>query len=105
MVELSVRSGRTVHMELFLSHATADTALVSTLAVKLQPLGVRLYATEHDGQAGVNVHDKIKDAIRRSDLVIVLLTEAGYMSNYVMQEIGFSQQTNRLTIPIVTPQT
>jgi len=89
-------------MELFLSHATADADLVGLITSRLEPLGVVVYAAEHDNQAGTNVHAKVADALRRCDLMVVLLTAAGYNSHYVHQEIGFAQRANKLTIPMVT---
>jgi len=88
-----------------MSHATADAALVNAIIARLRPLGVSVYATEHDGHAGVSVHEKVKAGLLRADLVVVLLTRSGYTSNYVMQEIGFAQRDGKLTIPIVTPDT
>ena len=51
------------------------------------------------------MHEKIQDAIGRCDLMVVLLTDDGFNSHYVMQEIGFAQRAGKLTIPIVTPKT
>lgn len=89
-------------MELFLSHATVDRHLVETIQARLTPLGVSVYATEHDGQAGVNVHSKIQEAIKRSDLMVVLLTKPGDSSRYVHQEIGYAKRDAKLIIPLVT---
>jgi hypothetical protein len=89
-------------MEIFLSHATADTTIVDAIRSRLSPLGVAVYATEHDGQAGVNVHAKIQAAIRRCDLMTVLLTSRGNNSHYVHQEIGYAKRDKKLIIPLVT---
>ena len=89
-------------MQLFLSHATADGELVARIQSELAPLGAAVYMAEHDNQAGVNVHAKIGEALRASDLVIVLLTEAGFDSRYVHQEIGAALNAEKLVIPLVT---
>ena len=89
-------------MQLFLSHATADSELVGRIHTELTPLGTAVYLAEHDNQAGTNVHAKIVDALRASDLVIVLLTQAGFDSRYVQQEIGAALNAGKLVIPLVT---
>ena len=76
-------------MQLFLSHATVDRHLVETIQARLTPLGVNVYA-------------KIQDAIRRSDLMVVLLTKSGDSSHYVHQEIGYAKRDGKLIIPLVT---
>ncbi|WP_459982148.1 toll/interleukin-1 receptor domain-containing protein [Nocardioides sp. AN3] len=89
-------------MELFLSHATRDEQLVAEVVSRLDAAGVQTYLAERDGRAGTNVHSKIEAAIRRSDLVIALLTEAGGSSSYVHQEIGYARRAGKLIIPVVT---
>ena len=89
-------------MELFLSHATVDGRLVGLITDRLEPLGVSVYTAEYDNQAGKNVHAKVAEAIPRCDLVVVLLTAAGYDSKYVHQEIGYARRAGKLTIPLVT---
>ncbi|HXC76159.1 MAG TPA: toll/interleukin-1 receptor domain-containing protein [Candidatus Acidoferrum sp.] len=79
-----------------------DRTLVETIESRLAPLGARVYAAEHDNQAGANVHAKIQDAIRRSDLMVVLLTKSGDSSHYVHQEIGYAKRDGKLIIPLVT---
>jgi hypothetical protein len=89
-------------MELFLSHATADRTLTDLIIERLRAVGVSVYATEHDGKAGHNVHSKIQAAIRRADLVVVLLTERGDGSRYVHEEIGYAKRDGKLIIPLVS---
>jgi hypothetical protein len=91
-------------MELFLSHATSDAAIVSDIRSRLAAVGVGVYTAEHDVRAGHNVHDKIDQAIRRCDVMVVLLTKAGNDSSYVHQEIGFAKRAVKLIIPVVTPE-
>lgn len=88
-------------MEIFLSHAAADRALVARIKSRLEALGVRTYAAEHDGRAGENLHDKVTAALRRCDLMVVLLTQTGHASRYVHQEIGFAKRDGKLIIPMV----
>lgn len=91
-------------MELFLSHATSDAAIISEIRSRLAAVGVGVYTAEHDVRAGHSVHDKIDQAIRRCDVMVVLLTKAGNDSSYVHQEIGFAKRAGKLIIPVVTPE-
>ena len=88
-------------MQIFLSHATSDSGLVAQVKTALSPL-VTVYCTEDDGQAGVNVHTKIQEQIRKSDFMIVLLSNSGAESIYLHQEIGFARSADKLIIPVVS---
>lgn len=91
-------------MELFLSHATSDGALVRRIRKTLSGSGVRVYTAEDDRRAGDNVHEKIDQAMRRCDFMVVLLTDAGNRSRYVHQEIGFAKRAGKLIVPVVTAE-
>jgi nucleoside 2-deoxyribosyltransferase len=88
-------------MKLFLSHATADGALVEVIKSRLTPFGVAVYVAEHDNKAGNHLPSKVETEIADSDLVVVLLTARGSSSNFVHQEIGFAHAKDKLVIPIV----
>jgi len=87
-------------MQIFLSHATADRMLVEQIRSSIGSLAT-IYCTEFDNQAGVNVHEKILQKIRDSDLLVVLLTVNGLQSSYVHQEIGAAKSAGKLVVPIV----
>lgn len=88
-------------MQIFLSHATADRELVAQIKVAV---GVRaqLYCAEDDGKAGLDFNRKIQAQLKRSSVVIVLLTERGAESAYVQQEIGYAKRAGKLIIPLVS---
>jgi hypothetical protein len=88
-------------VQIFLSHATSDSGLVAQVKTALSPLAT-VYCTEDDGQAGLNVHTKIQDQIRKSDFMIVLLSNNGAESIYLHQEIGFARSADKLIIPVVS---
>jgi TIR domain len=88
-------------MKLFLSHTTADGALVEIVKTRLVPFGVVVYVAEHDNKAGDHLPSKVETEIVDSDLVVVLLTARGSSSNFVNQEIGFAHAKGKLVIPIV----
>jgi hypothetical protein len=90
-------------MLVFLSHATADDAITESIRRHLSALGVEVYCAEHDNQAGRPLTDKVVGAIRRSDLVVVLLTLQGYDSAYVQQEVGIARAAGKLVVPLLDP--
>lgn len=89
-------------MQIFLSHATSDGELVAQVKAAVGTLA-SVYCTEDDIQAGSNVHVKIQQQIRKSELMIVLLSNHGAESIYLHQEIGFARSAGKLIIPLVAP--
>lgn len=87
-------------VQIFLSHATSDHDLVGQIKVAIGDTA-DVYCTEDDVKAGVNVHDKIRAQIRKSDLVVVLLTGLAADRIYLHQEIGAAKQAGKLVIPLV----
>lgn len=90
-------------MEIFFSHASKDGVAAADVREQIEPLGVRLYLAEHDNQAGRRLSAKVEEALTRCDVLVVLLTQAGYDSRYVQQEIGFAKGCGRLVIPLLDP--
>jgi hypothetical protein len=88
-------------MRIFLSHAIADAAISKEIEARLHRLGVSVYLAEHDNQAGSVLADKVTDALLDCDLVIALLTPAGYSSRFVHQEIGAARTAGKLVVPLV----
>lgn len=70
---------------------------------QLTAIGVESYVAEHDQRAGERLSDKVETALRRSDLVVAILTPAGYDSRYVQQELGVARGCGTLVIPLVHP--
>lgn len=85
----------------FLSHSNEDADHVNRVKGQVAPLGVDLYAAEHDVQAGHNLEGKVLAAIRESDALVVLLTVDGAESAYVQQEVGAAKAAGTLVIPLV----
>jgi hypothetical protein len=87
-------------MQIFLSHATADRTMVAQVKAAVGTVAT-VYCTEDDVQAGVNVHTKIQERIRKSEFVIVLLTSRSADRIYLHQEIGLAKEAGKLIIPLV----
>src|SRR6266571_1313242 len=87
----------------FLSHSGTDAPWVKYIAGRAQAVGVEAYLYEHDPQPGHLIAEKVKQAIARSDAVVVLLTRSAHRSAYVQQEIGFAEAKGKLVVPLVEP--
>jgi hypothetical protein len=66
-------------------------------------VGITPYIDERDNELGRYHAPAIREAIRRSAAVLVLLTEAAYNSRYVSHEIGAAVQEGRLVVALVDP--
>lgn len=60
----------------------------------------RVYLAEEDVQLGTLVTGKVQAAIRRSDAVVVLITQQSETSAWVNHEIGYALR-DKLVIPLV----
>jgi len=89
--------------QVFISHSSADRRWVEWIAVQAQALGVVPYLAEHDPKPGTSLSEKVREAIRQSDAMIVLLTTSGMDSPYVHQEIGVAVEQGKLVVPLVHP--
>lgn len=66
-----------------------------------EALGISVYLAEHDVQPGAVLADKVDEAIRRCQAVIVLITTASLNSAFVQQEIGLARAYGKPLIPMV----
>jgi len=89
------------HLEVFLSHATADTAQVELVARQIKALGITVFLAEHDPQPGTVLADKVRAAIHRSKAFVVLVTSTSINSAYVQQEVGIAHESSTPIIPLV----
>lgn len=88
---------------IFLSHSSRAEQWCEWLAREARVLGIDTYLAEHDVRPGAVLAEKVKQAIRRCDAVVVLLTDNSAASPYVHQEVGFALAQEKLVIPLVQP--
>lgn len=75
-------------MKIFISHAIKDGALLQHIESILKPFGLTLLIAEHHFELHSTISDKIRVMIDSCDLGLVLLTENGFNSGFVREEIG-----------------
>lgn len=88
---------------IFLSHSSVDKEWIFWIADNAEAIGIEVYLYEHDPQPGTVIAEKIKDAIRDSDALVVLLSKNSQYTPYVHQEIGVAEENEILIIPLVEP--
>jgi nucleoside 2-deoxyribosyltransferase len=85
----------------FLSHAGADIDLVRKVERHAEPLDVETYVYEDDAEPGGRLAAKLKERIRGSDAVIVLLTRASEHRPSVHAEVGIALALGKPVIPVL----
>lgn len=85
----------------FLSHGSTDASVLERVELALWQEGMKPYAFEYDPSPGESVAEKIEDAIRDSDVVVVLVTENSQHSEWVNAEVGFARAQEKAIIPVV----
>lgn len=74
--------------QVFVSHATADKWIAKTICEKIEERGATTFRDDRDIQGGDSIPDEIRDQLRRSHEVAVLLTPASFDRPWVLLEVG-----------------
>ena len=88
-------------MNIFLSHAIADKTIIENIEKTLKPYGLIFFIAEHTRSVDSSITEKIEAMIQKSDIGLVLLTEKGYNSHFVQQEIGYLKSQRKPFIQVI----
>jgi TIR domain len=88
-------------MKLFVSHSLSDKKLLEQIKETLEPYGIKLLVAEHEIDISNTITQKIEDMILKSDIAIILLTENGFNSSFVQQEIGYIKSVKKPFVQLV----
>jgi hypothetical protein len=88
-------------MKLFISHAIRNKQLLEKLKINLEPYGIQLLIAEHFEDLENDVTKKIENLIEVCDVALILLTEEGYKSVFVQQEIGYFQKAKKPYLQLI----
>jgi len=88
-------------MIIFVSHSLKDKILIQDLKNSLVPHGIALLIAEHYRDLSNSISQKIENMIRQCDVALILLTENGYGSNFVQQEIGYIKSCNKPSLQVI----
>jgi TIR domain len=88
---------------IFLSHASADKAVVRQFADDLHYAGTRPWLDEAEINAGDSLREVISSALKASDVVLIFLSQAAAVSTWVQHEVALfvGQDESRRVIPVV----
>lgn len=88
-------------MKIFVSHSLNDNNLIQVLKQNLEPKGIILLLAEHYQELTGTITQKIENMILTCDVALVLLTENGFNSNFVQQEIGYINSCKKPLLAVV----
>jgi len=88
--------------QVFVSHATADKWLATTLCEKIEQAGAATFRDDRDIDGGDDIPERIRAAIKRSRELVVLLTPHSVNRPWVLPEVGAAwgwSKAVRITLP------
>ena len=85
--------------DVFISYASGDPAIADELRTELQQGGVRCFMAEKDIQVATEWQDSIRDALRGSKQILVLLTPRSVNRPWVLMETGAAWALGKPLIP------
>jgi hypothetical protein len=89
------RVGRTLPVEVFLSHSAKDKKFLKRLAAVLRSHGLSVWFSEHGIRGAAQWHDEIGAALARCDWMIVILSLAAIASRWVKREVTYAIEEPR----------
>jgi TIR domain len=89
--------------QVFLSHSTHDLVWAERLKASIEGMGVPVYLAEQDVRPGMNLAEKVTQAIDASEVVVVLISDNSVSASYVNHEIGCALKAKKVIIPLVQP--
>lgn len=88
-------------ISVFLSHSVMDVKILEEISEEFKNKGLDLYIAEQHIQPGSNLLNKIKNAIKKCDIFVVLISKNGSRSQWVQSEIGIAIAADKLIVPII----
>lgn len=74
--------------QVFVSHATSDKWLATTICEKIEETGATTFRDDRDIQGGDDIPDEIRRQIKQSKEIVVLLTPDSVGRQWVTLEVG-----------------
>src|SRR5882724_13103493 len=74
--------------QIFVSHATADKWLATTICEKIEATGASTFRDDRDIDGGDDIPERIRAEIKRSRELVVLLTPNSVNRPWVLFEVG-----------------
>ena len=98
---MAAQRGKRVRV--FVSHATADKWLATTICEKIEACGATTFRDDRDIDGGDDIPDRIRDELQSATELVVLLTPDSVDRPWVLLEIGafWGNQEPRRIVPIL----
>src|SRR5438477_12076232 len=74
--------------QVFVSHATADKWLATTLCEKIEKTGATTFRDDRDIHGGDDIPEEIRRQIKQSKEIVVLLTPESVGRQWVILDVG-----------------
>ena len=87
--------------KIFISYADDDLELADRIFWILYRLQLQPWSYERYPEAGGSIVDKLKQALKECEVMVVVLTKDGVSSSWVNQEIGAFEIQEKRIIPLI----
>ena len=77
-------------MQVFLSYARSDEAFAKSLSAELSKHGISVWLDEEQILPGENLHQRIAEALAKSNAMVVLISPEAMNSQFVRSEIEYA---------------
>jgi hypothetical protein len=84
----SSRRSKSASYQVFVSHATADKWLATTICAKIESAGATTFRDDRDINGGDDIPEAIRMQIKQSKEFVVLLTPDSVSRPWVLLEVG-----------------
>jgi len=84
----------------FISYASADTAVANRICGALESAGISCWIAPRDIEPGTDYPAAIVDAVASCSVLIVLLTENAVSSPHILSEVGHAFNSKKRIIPL-----
>lgn len=74
--------------QVFVSHATADKWIAKVICEKIDAIGASTFRDDRDINGGDDIPEEIRQQIKRSQELVVLLTPESVSREWVLLEVG-----------------
>ena len=91
-------------LNVFMSFADEDAPIVGRLQRAAVAKGnISVYRYDRDKRPGTIIAAKVRTAIQKADVVVVLLTKHSARSSWIQHEIGAAHALNKRLVPLLVP--
>ncbi len=88
--------------DVFLSHSTAASDWSRRFAHQLRDRGLRVFYDEESVRPGALVEDAVRNGLRNSEAVVVVLDPSSSSSHWTAFELGAALGMGKAIVPIVS---